>query len=90
MKFYILRKNFWLKGCEFWDYNITLHKRGCISAKSSSKLGCSALDLHSFCIKEAASRQKAQASLAVLHSICTLFANKRLHLGEREAVFNYE
>lgn len=43
-------------------------------------LFCLALDLHYLCTRKAASRHTAQASLAILLSICIFFAQEKLHL----------
>ena len=44
-------------------------------------LFCLAPDLHYLCTRKAASRHTAQASLAILLSICIVFAEEKLHLG---------
>ncbi len=62
-------------------FALSLHKKSCISAYRSSKLGDSALDLHYLCTRKAASRHTAQASLAILLSICIVFAQEKPHLG---------
>ena len=62
-------------------FALSLHKKSCISAYRSSKLGDSALDLHYLCTRKAASRHTAQASLAILPPICIIFAQEKLHLG---------
>lgn len=43
-------------------------------------LFCLAPDLHYLCTRKAASRHTAQASLAILLSICIVFAQEKLHL----------
>ena len=43
-------------------------------------LFCLAPDLHYLCTRKAASRHTAQASLAILLSICIIFAQEKLHL----------
>lgn len=44
-------------------------------------LFCLAPDLHYLCTRKAASRHNVQASLAILLSICIIFAEEKLHLG---------